>query len=364
MDKRLLSVRTLIKRQNLDALLISSIPNIIYLSKYSGFSKDEREAFLLLTKAGQYIITDGRYSEAVRKQVKDFELIETSGNYSLKDALASLAKKLKIKKLGIEEKNITVSESKILLGHYGSMCHCSDFLDSFREVKENVEIEKIKKACDLGDKTFKYVLSKIKKGVSEKEIAFEIELFIKRAGADIAFPAIVAFSKNSSIPHHQTSGQRLKTNDQILLDFGVKFDNYCSDMTRTIFFGIVDEKFKKIYNTVLDAQKLAIEQLNNLIIAKKQIKASYIDNIARKHIINQGFSTIPHSLGHGIGIEVHEAPRLSPKSKDILKPGMIFSIEPGIYIPNVGGVRIEDLVLIRKNKLEILTHSPRNLIET
>jgi len=148
-----------------------------------------------------------------------------------------------------------------------------------------------------------------------------------------------------------------------LLDFGVKYQNYCSDMTRTIFFGKADEKFKKMYRTVLNAQQLTIEQLNNLTIAKKQIKASYVDNIARKHITDQGFPTIPHSLGHGIGIEVHEQPRLSPKSKDILKEGMVFSIEPGIYIQGYGGVRIEDLVVLEKNASRLLTHSPKHLIE-
>ena len=136
-------------------------------------------------------------------------------------------------------------------------------------------------------------------------------------------------------------------------------------MTRTVFFGKADDKFRKIYNTVLKSQKSAIEQLNNLAIngKSKMVNGKSIDRIARSHIIKNGFPTIPHSLGHGIGIEVHEPPRLSPKSKDILKPAMVFSIEPGIYIPNYGGVRIEDLVTIRKNKLELLTHSPRKLTE-
>ncbi|MCL5113639.1 MAG: Xaa-Pro peptidase family protein [Patescibacteria group bacterium] len=361
MDKRLLDLRTFIKRQNLDALLVSSVPNIIYLTSYCAFSYFEREAFLIISKNENYLITDGRYSEAVSK-IPGFTLLEISNKNSIDDIFKSLPK---INRLGIEDENISLSEGKKLKKYFKIVPMRE--LKNLRIVKEENEISKIRRACEIGDKAFKYILSKIKKGVSEKEIAFEIELFIKKAGADIAFPSIVAFGANSSIPHHQTSNQRLKINGQILLDFGVKFENYYSDMTRTIFFGKADEKFKKIYNTVLESQQKAIDYLSSSFYprssADKKVKASNVDRVAREHITDNDFPTIPHSLGHGIGIEVHEAPRLSPKSKDILRPGMVFSVEPGVYIPNFGGVRIEDLVLIRENKLEILTHSPKEIIE-
>ncbi|MDP2585725.1 MAG: M24 family metallopeptidase, partial [Candidatus Levybacteria bacterium] len=177
----------------------------------------------------------------------------------------------------------------------------------------------------------------------------------------------VGFGKNSAVPHHQATNNKLTNNEIVLLDFGVKLDNYCSDMTRTVFFGKASAEFKKMYETVLKAQSKAIEFLNTKYLihntSKQKIIASDIDNIARKHIISSGYKTIPHSLGHGIGLEVHEKPSLSPKSKDILKKGMVFSIEPGIYIPNFGGVRIEDLVVLEKGKLRLLTHSPKNFIE-
>ena len=217
---------------------------------------------------------------------------------------------------------------------------------------------------------FDYILRKIKKGVTEKELAFEIGFFIKRGGGDISFPPIVAFSKNSSIPHHQSSNRKLKADNIVLLDFGVKFDNYYSDITRTVFFGKADDKFRKIYQTVLTAQQKAIHYINlvgrrhpTYEVRARETRVRDIDEVSRGHITKHGYPTIPHSLGHGIGIEVHEPPRLSPKSKDILRPGMVFSIEPGIYIPGYGGVRIEDLVLIKENKLEILTHSPKEIIE-
>lgn len=345
----------------LDAILISSTSNIIYLTDYSGFSKEEREAFLFITKKSQYILTDGRYSEAVRKLIADFKLIKISSKLPIEEILKKLAKKHKVKKLGVEEDNLTVSEYQKISKCFNDLNHFN--ISDFRKIKEAHKIAKIEKACKLGDKTFAYILNKIKLGISEKELATEIEFFIKKQGADISFPPIVAFGKNSSIPHHQTSDRKLTTNSIVLLDFGVKLNNYCSDMTRTVFFGKATTKQKKIYQTVFNAQQLAIGNLKSLIINHKSIPAKNIDNVVRKYIISKGYPSIPHSLGHGIGIDVHEFPHLSPKSKDILKEGMVFSIEPGIYLPNFGGVRIEDLVVLEKAGIRLLTHSPKNLIE-
>lgn len=378
--KRILSIIEIIKKQNLDAILVSSLPNITYLTGYSGFSSEEREAFLLIAKNKQYIITDGRYSEAVHAQMKNFELIERASAFPFEKILKKLSQKHKIKRLGIEEDNLTVSEHKLLSSCFNDLNHFN--IASLRVVKDKNEVQSIEKACELGDKTFKYILKKIKPGVSEKELAFEIELFIKKHGADISFPPIVAFSKNSSIPHHQVSSQKLEVSSKqaqfVLLDFGVKLNNYCSDMTRTVFFVKASAEQRKMYQTVLEAQEKAIDFLASsfslLASDRKTVSASKIDNIARRHITSQGFPSIPHSLGHGVGLEVHEAPRLSPKSqpkagqplaeKDELKPGMVFSLEPGIYVPNFGGVRIEDLVVLEKSgSPRLLTKSKRKLIE-
>ena len=339
----------------LDAILISSVSNITYLTNYSGFSKEEREVYLLITKNEQYILTDGRYTEDVGTLIPDFKLIEISHKLPSTEALKKLVKTHKIKKTGFEGDDLNHMEYKKLTKELGRIFHAD--LSSLRVVKNSDEISKIENACRLGDKTFAYILKKIKSGISEKELAFEIEFFIKKAGADISFPLIVAFGKKSAIPHHVPTHDKLMKNQIVLLDFGVKLNNYCSDMTRTIFFGSANAEFKKMYETVLNAQNLAIEQL------KKQIRASEIDKTARDHIISKGYPTIPHSLGHGIGIQIHESPRLSPKSKDILKEGMVFSIEPGIYLPNSGGVRIEDLVALGKNGPRLLTHSPKEIIE-
>lgn len=385
MNKRLSRVQTLLKEKSLDAILISSVPNIIYLTNYAGFSIHEREAYLLIAKTRNYLFTDGRYITAV-KDLPDCTVIEIAVNNSLTTILKNIVKKDRLRVVGFEGNNITVNECKLL-----KKCFPKFFpthLRDLRLIKQQDEIIAIKNACALGDKTFDYILGEIKPGLSEKDIALLIEIFIKKNGGDLSFPSIVAFGKNSSVPHHQTSNQCLASSGQfVLLDFGVKLNNYCSDMTRTVFMGSADAESIKIYQVVFDAQQKVIEYLSKhlrggrvLNTSKRKtpgrwrsndfdsfqvegIKAKEIDKVARDYIFSQGYPTIPHSLGHGTGIEVHEAPAISLNSKDMIKPGMVFSIEPGIYLPNNIGVRIEDLFAIEKNTLLPLTNAPKELIE-
>lgn len=344
--------------EKIDAVLISAVTNISYLTGYSNFSKDEREAYIFIGKDFQYVITDARYSEAVKIKVPHLKLFQRGGGRSTEELFKKHKKE--IKALGIEEDSLTVSEYKVVKEHFKKLNH----FDLNRSIKTDEEIKKIEKACALGDKACEFIVKKIKKGITEKELAFQMEFFIKQKGAEISFPAIVAFGKNSSIPHHHTSDKRLMIDDKfVLLDFGVKIDDYCSDMTRTIFFGSPSKEQKKIYETVLQSQQKAVEFANKVIKDKKQLKGEDVDKIAREYIIANGYSSIPHSLGHGVGLEVHENPHLSPKSEDVLKEGMVFSIEPGIYIEGFGGVRIEDLYVFEKNRLRQLTASLKSLIE-
>ncbi|MCR4305907.1 MAG: M24 family metallopeptidase, partial [Candidatus Daviesbacteria bacterium] len=192
---------------------------------------------------------------------------------------------------------------------------------------------------------------------------------IRTKGAVISFPTIAAFGKNSSIPHHQTGNTKLgpesssgREGQVILLDFGVKFENYCSDMTRTIFFGKPTGKQKDIYNEVLESQQKAVDYIKGLIKTGQEIRSAGVDKVARDYILSKGYPSIPHSLGHGIGLEVHEHLSLSPKSKESLKEGMVFSIEPGIYLTDFGGVRIEDLFVYEEKGLRQLTVSPKKII--
>lgn len=352
-DKRVQSLKEKFKKEKLDAVFISSVSDITYLTGYSNFSKEEREAYLLIGENFQYIVTDGRYSETIKKEVPHLVLFERGHDKSEEELFKKHQKE--IKKLGIEEDNLTVSEYKVIKKHFKNLKHFK--IGKLRSVKEKEELEKIQKACRIGDLAFEYILKKIKVGVTEKQIGYELEKSVKEKGVEFSFPAIVAFGKNSSIPHHQTGDTKLKKGDFVLLDFGVKFEDYCSDMTRTIFFGTTSTKQKEIYKTVLEAQQKAVKLLNRQIKSGKRITASEVDKEAREYIKSKGFEDIPHSLGHGIGLQVHEHPYLSPKSKEILKMGMVFSIEPGIYLAGFGGVRIEDLFIVSANQLIKLTKS-------
>lgn len=362
-------IRKHLEDEKLDAALISSHSNITYLTGYSNFSIHEREAFLLITKDKQFfsegkklgfIFTDARYSEAIRKLVSHFELKEISGENPITKILKDLAG---INVVGIEENNLTIAEYKKIKKSFKKLKALK--MHTLRSVKTKEEINKIEKACQIGDETFKFVLSKIQIGITEKQLAYELENFIKQKGADLSFPSIVGFSNNSSVPHHNIGNTTLdkKSGQFILLDFGVKFENYCSDMTRTVFFGKPSGKQRKIYQVVRAAQEKAAEFLQKQLQKNGLAKASKVDKVVRDYILKKGFPSIPHSLGHGIGIEVHEPPYLSPKSKNILESGMVFSIEPGIYLEDFGGVRIEDLFVIEGKNLRQLTKSSKEIID-
>ncbi len=353
--------------KKVDAVLISSPANIIYLTGYSGFSETERECFLIITKKSNFLITDKRYSEALKKQTETF-IIRDEGIYKfLKDEAKALFNKLNINIIGFEENDLKVSEFK----SFKKIANLKPVdLANLRIIKTNEEIENIKLACKITDQAFNYILEKIKIGISEKEVANLIERFIKEKNGEISFKTIVAFGKNSAIPHHQTGNLKLTKDQIILLDFGVKINNYCSDMTRTIYFGKAPEKFKLMHETVLAAQTKTIQFLKSSILnlpagkaGHKSINGKQIDKASRDYIIKQKYPSIPHSIGHGIGVAVHETPFISPNSKDIIKNNMIFSVEPGIYFPDYGGVRIEDLVLVRNGKAELISQSNREIIE-
>ncbi|MBI2196211.1 aminopeptidase P family protein [Candidatus Daviesbacteria bacterium] len=375
---RINNLRHKLLEEKLDGVLISSVSNISYLTGFTNFSEKEREAYIFIGSDFAYIITDARYSEAVKKQVPHLTLFERSHNKPTKTLFKKHQKE--IKQLGIEEDNLTVLEHKSLSKHFKKIKHFD--VSGLRSIKNEKEISKIEKACRIGDLAFDYIVKKIRTGVTEKQMAEELENFIRSKGARFSFPPIIAFGKNSSVPHHQTGPSTLFVRSGregliILLDFGVKVDNYCSDMTRTVFFGKLTGKQKEIYEVVLAAQQKAVGYINSVLRLRsgsstRSLKASEVDKVARDYIVSKGYPTIPHSLGHGIGLEVHEHPSLSPKSREILQEGMVFSIEPGIYIPDfgsprstrveAGGVRIEDLFVLKDNGLRQLTNSPKGII--
>ncbi len=350
---RISKLRGSFDKEKIDAFLVSSALNIHYLTGYSNFSKDEREAYLFITESTATLFTDSRYIEAVEKIIPSN--VKATIEKPLK-TLGQIVKDLKINRIGFET-NFTVYELEKFKKEISSKFVLSDDLvEKLREIKDVDEIRALKKAAALTDITYSHVLENIrmKINVTEKELAWRMEKFIKENGGTLAFDSIVAFGANSSIPHHITSSKKLSVKDEfILLDFGAKIDEYCSDMTRTLLTKSSSTRAKKVYQAVLDAQKKAADS----IIVNKKGNAANAAKIANAVLVSKGFKPVPHGLGHGIGLEVHEKPHLHPKFDDILVNGMVFSIEPGIYIPGFGGVRIEDDYLLNNNEIKQITTS-------
>lgn len=360
-DSRLKALQQLLITLKLDAVLVTAVPNIIYLTGYTGFSTEEREAFLLITPTEQFLLTDGRYMTAIKEQVGHFTLIEISSRYQFKKAFEQLVGKYSIKKLGIEENNLFVYEYKTILPFVKETMHVP--VNQLRSKKSSVEIAEIEAACKIGDESIAAILPYIKPGVSERDVALRLENEMRSRGAEPSFRTIVAFDAHAAVPHHSTGYRRLGDRGVILIDSGVKVDNYCSDMTRTFFLGKVTDEQRKLYQTVYEAQAKAITYIKQQLENNKAVSAADADKAARDHIVKRGYPSFSHSLGHGIGLEVHESPTLSPVSKQILEEGMVFSIEPGIYLPGHSGVRIEDLFVIENNVLLQITQYPKHLIE-
>jgi len=352
LNKRLQNLKELMRKKNIEAFVIYKPVNVTYIT---GFTGDDSVAFVTHDRA--IFITDGRYTEQAVKEVKNFEVIEHKNG--IKEVLKEYIKTLGIKKLAFEE---SVS--------YGQYRELKEFLEidlipevnvveTLRMVKDDQEIENIKKAQNITDKAFEYLLNFIKVGMTEKEVALELEYFMKKQGAEaLSFDTIVASGKRSSLPHGKASEKVIEEGDFVTIDFGCKVNGYCSDMTRTIVMGRASEKQKEIYNIVLEAQQKAIDNLKAGLMAKEA------DLLARSLIEEKGYGKyFTHSLGHGVGLEIHEAPSLSFKKEEILKERVVVTVEPGIYIPDFSGVRIEDMVLLKEDGVINLTKSPKYLIE-
>jgi len=352
------SIQKFLKGNGLDAMLISKTSDIAYLSLFHGFSSIERDAFMLATHKNTYLFTNPLYFREAKMSVKNLEVIEHKGENSFFKNLAEIVVNEKLENIGFENDNITVAEYLRLTTAITSHLVAKDF-SSVRIQKSPEEVKQIKMACEIGDKTFIYIQSFLKPGITELGLAWEIEKFVRESGAELSFPTIVAFGANSAMPHHRPNSTKLKIRDTVLLDFGTTIDGYCSDMSRTLFIGEPTREQKSAYDAVLQAQQEAVRYLSDELRLKNKdgIKASEVDKIAREYLIAKKYPSIPHSLGHGIGLEVHEAPRISPNSQDFLTEGMVFSIEPGVYLEGKFGVRIEDLYSIQDNKLIQLTHS-------
>jgi len=352
--KRIEKLREAMDSQKLDAVLLVGDPNRNYLS---GFTGDE--SFSLITLYKTFFITDSRFTEQAKQQVKDYEVLEYSKSGSFVNFLSDLISKIKVHRLGFEENVVSYSQYEL----YHSKLSCElvpmdGMVEKIRIVKDKEEISSIKNAAQIADKAFEHIIKFIKAGMTEREVGLELEFYMKKLGAsDLSFPSIVASGVRSSLPHGQATAKIIKKGEFLTLDFGCIYEEYCSDMTRTVVIGEPSQKMLEIYNIVLEAGELALKKY------KPEMQASKVDAVARDYITSKGYGKyFGHSLGHGVGREIHEAPVIGYRNNSKLKSGMVVSDEPGIYIPDFGGVRIEDLVMVTENGGETLSKSPKNLI--
>ncbi|NLK20915.1 MAG: aminopeptidase P family protein [Epulopiscium sp.] len=354
MNERVQKIRESIIEFGLDGILIQNPVNRRYLSGFSGSA-----GVLYISKESSVLLTDFRYIEQAKKQAPNFKIINHTTHGFYKE-INDLIKKENINFLGFEAHTISYKEyveyTKSLTAAMKPTYH---LIESLRMIKDETEISAIRQAAHIADKAFSHILSYLRIGAVERDIALELEYFMKKNGAsDLSFATIVASGAFSSIPHAVPTDKKLENGDFLVMDFGCIYKGYCCDMTRTVVIGKATDKHKEIYNTVLTAQKLALEGIKPLKTGKE------MDKIAREYIKSRGYGEyFGHGLGHCVGMEVHENPRLSINEEAKFYPGMIVTVEPGIYIPGFGGVRIEDLVVITEDGIDNLTISHKELIE-
>ncbi|MCM3316241.1 Xaa-Pro peptidase family protein [Rummeliibacillus stabekisii] len=338
--------------QNLDGLLITNNYNLRYMTGFTGTS-----GVAVVSQKEAVFITDFRYTEQASKQITGYRIVEHKG--TIIEEIAAVVKELGIKSLGFEKDVVSYSMyetySKVIPA---DLVGVTDLIEKIRLVKTEDELKTIKAACQIADETFEHIIQFIKTGKTELEVSNELEFYMRKLGAtSSSFDTIVASGVRSALPHGVATDKIIEKGDFVTLDYGALYNGYISDMTRTVAVGEPSEQLKEIYQIVLEAELLGLEKFKPGMTGKEA------DAICRDYIKEHGYGdAFGHSTGHGIGLEVHEGPGLSFRSNVTLEPGMVVTCEPGIYLPGVGGVRIEDDTLITDAGNEKLTHAPKELI--
>ncbi|MFH1031692.1 MAG: Xaa-Pro peptidase family protein [Chloroflexota bacterium] len=350
LSNRLQNLRLKLAEKEIDGILISQPENRYYLSGFDGSA-----GYLLITAKDSVLATDFRYTEQAKVQAPDYKIQRITGK--LEEWFPKLVAELNVSRLGFESENLTFSLHHQLADTLrkaqpkAKLVPVEGLVESLRAIKEPEEIELITKAVEITDRAFDYIRDRIWPGMAEREIAWEIEKFFRESGSSsLPFEVIVASGPNSALPHARPSERQIAPGEPIVIDIGARIDGYSSDFTRTICLGEGGSTFKKVYDTVLGAQLAAIA------IIKAGMSGQEADSLARTVIDEGGYGeAFGHGLGHGVGLVVHEMPRLGPYSNDILSSDMVFTIEPGIYLPGWGGVRIEDLAVLEKGGVKVLS---------
>jgi len=351
--RRLARLRTQLRRNRLDALLVSNEANVRYLSGFTGDS-----SALLITTQHALFITDFRYVEQAQLECPGYRILRRPR--SMVAEIARAARRAGIATLGVEAQCLTLDSAQALreeLAQPIRIVHTAGLVETLRAVKDPQEVAAINACIDIAQRCIQHARRFLVPGIQERDVAAEMEYFVRQHGADgMAFPTIVAFGPRGSLPHARAGEHRMKPKDPVLIDWGVRKDGYVCDLTRVFFHLKISPRFERIYRTALDAQRRAIRRI------RPGVTAGAVDAAARNTIARAGWGPkFGHSLGHGIGLEVHEAPTIGHAADRVLKRGMLFTVEPGIYLPGLGGVRIEDDVLVTNQGVKVLSNSPKRL---
>ncbi|NLC43971.1 MAG: aminopeptidase P family protein [Clostridiales bacterium] len=355
MKHSIIKLESLLNKHEIDSAIITKKSNIRY---FSGFTSED--GILLIHSKARYLITDFRYIEQGEIQCPDFQVIDAAGPKTAPFIKETL-EKLGAKKVWFEDGVIsfrTYLTYNEALKEDIQLIPDQDVISSLRIIKSLEEVNNIRDAAALSDKGFLHILDYIRPGISELDLAIELEFFLRKNGSEgLAFPIIAASGNNGSLPHAEPSNKTIENGEFITFDFGSKIGGYCSDMTRTVSLGEPNDQLRQIYEVTLQAQLNALKAMGP---GKTGVE---VDKQARDYIQSKGYGEyFGHGLGHGVGLDVHEAPTLSLRGDKMLEPGMVVSCEPGIYLPGKGGVRIEDLVVIKEEGFENLVSSPKELI--
>ena len=349
MESRTKKLISYISKNQLDAMYISAYENYRYFSDFTGSN-----CHLIITRDKKFLITDGRYYTQAKEQAPDWKLVEQKG--ASEESVGELITELGISKIGYEGTKLTDYQVRSLKKSAAGAewIPCDDFGQTQRMIKDDEEIKKIERAVEIADKALERLCAVIHAGMTEKQVATELEYFMAKEGSEKpAFETISASGERGAMPHGAPSERKISQNDMLTLDFGACYGGYMSDITRTLWFGNPCAELQKIWHAVYDAQQTAIKAV------KPGITAGMLDDIHRKVLEKHGYGEyIMHSLGHGVGLEIHEQPRVSPRSETVLECGMVITIEPGIYVPGLGGVRTEDMVVVTQEGARVLTGSP------
>ena len=350
-------LRRAVQKAGADALLVTSFTNVTYLT---GFSGDD--SFLLVGKDKDVILSDGRYTTQLEEECPGLDAYIRPGGEGMFESVAKIVKKAKATRLGVEAQSMTVSLYNRLDKDLAkvALLPTAGLVEELREIKDKREIEAIRRAIEITERGFAVLRATLRPDKTEKQVADELEYQMRLFGAkSVAFPSIVAVGPRAALPHATPGDSQIGESNHLLIDWGANEDQYNGDLTRVLVTGKISPKLERVYRVVLEAQRQGIEAVRPGAVAQD------VDRVARNVIEKAGFGRyFGHGLGHGLGLDVHENPRLGVSSKTVLKPGMVVTVEPGIYLPGWGGVRIEDDVLVTRSGHEVLSSVPKSFEES